>query len=783
MFLHMRLLRAKPCSKSSIKIQLLQSSRKLVVKTVISDVTVRVAGASTPGFCGLENVTSPSDLKASWYQLTKPRLDALLTASLRCGPEVQLLHLMDALNCELKNMQIKSRHCSAQHSSRAWQKAGLEVSSACDKYEAYVYRSRSLHNKLLVLRDRLIHTEGSSLFSSPSSAEKKDLLHQSRPSRTNEGSHCVLEYSQLLRLLDLLLLSFTRGNVGVENGLNHLLMLTGGGGAAEASGSLQWNRVRELMAAERELAAAVQTTLGPGPGPATLLNLFQVDWGGALLASFEKKVGQEDFPLTVLQNSSGQGDYRTRMDTSASGSNMEEKDGLYSSPCQMVPMASRGSKPALSSAPVSSPVMESGIQDSDVQQLPWTHDPLLQPLLCRAAALGLPTGYLLLERTVLKHLLTQHPHRPLREAVYVCGVLPRKEALLRLRTQMAIIRDELAVANGDDSAANASLSSLCIKDPGNVLMLLEACAAACQPIAESQLKHLSAMLSNAKYLERLMKLTGEPKEVDALGGSSGLDTVTQGTIAFKQGAMVLHSVAELPTQQAGEQMLPWDFSYAQHLLLAHSCPLISSEILISPCMELQHVLKVMGHLCFVLGCVPPKVETEQCNRNVEIGNQAIKGGREQFDPSSFTSLKQLSVAPVVVHHQGTYCAYITSFIIASLAWEAHLSLNPLDTTAGRFIRAQLFESRAGLFSTEDLICTLLASHSPNGNRAMDHVEEAYDTHHSENKAKDYDVVREGNDEDKESLVCALLVKMLEGSGENKMSRWLWSANDIELQKD
>jgi hypothetical protein len=76
-----------------------------------------------------------------------------------------------------------------------------------------------------------------------------------------------------------------------------------------------------------------------------------------------------------------------------------------------------------------------------------------------------------------------------------------------------------------------------------------------------------------------------------------------------------------------------------------------------------------------------------------------------------TTLKQLSVSPVVFHHQGTYCAYIMAFALASSAWDLHLGGNPLDPLAGRRLRRLLFEAKAGEGSHLDLILHLLEPES------------------------------------------------------------------------
>jgi hypothetical protein len=327
---------------------------------------------------------------------------------------------------------------------RDWKTAGLEVSSACDKYEAYVYRSTSLLKKLLVLRDRLSEASGSTLSADSGTFEDLVRTHQDSGRTRLEGPVTANEHFQLLRLVDLILLSFTRGNAGVENGLNHVLMLNGGGGAAEASGSPEWNRVRQLMEHERNLAAAVQSVLGPGPGPATVLNLFQVDWVGGYQSPHEMDAAElKASGAAVVQTSSLQGAMlhgdMSIMDISASGMCMDGASVLPKPQYCTVSEAGEASTTSCTAIASSSPLADLGSLGSNVQ-LPWAHDPLLQPLICRAAALGLPSGEILLERAVLKHLLTHHPHRPLREAVYVCGVLPRKEALLRLRAQMTVIR-------------------------------------------------------------------------------------------------------------------------------------------------------------------------------------------------------------------------------------------------------------------------------------------------------------------------------------------------------
>ena len=70
----------------------------------------------------------------------------------------------------------------------------------------------------------------------------------------------------------------------------------------------------------------------------------------------------------------------------------------------------------------------------------WEQDPLLQPLLQRAATLGLPLGTVLLERTSVQHLLRNHPDVSVRRAVYEAGLVPRKQALMQLRAQIATIR-------------------------------------------------------------------------------------------------------------------------------------------------------------------------------------------------------------------------------------------------------------------------------------------------------------------------------------------------------
>ncbi len=84
-------------------------------QTIVSVHAASQKSASVTGFCGLPDVTSPADLKAYWMRACKPRLDGLYGLCSACGPEVQLLHMLDGLICELKNIQIKARHCAAHH--------------------------------------------------------------------------------------------------------------------------------------------------------------------------------------------------------------------------------------------------------------------------------------------------------------------------------------------------------------------------------------------------------------------------------------------------------------------------------------------------------------------------------------------------------------------------------------------------------------------------------------------------------------------------------------------
>ena len=73
---------------------------------------------SKEGFCSLPCVDSPSAFKAYWYKVAKPQVESLYRSCTACGPEVQLLVLLDQLLCRLKNMQAKGRHCEARHESR-----------------------------------------------------------------------------------------------------------------------------------------------------------------------------------------------------------------------------------------------------------------------------------------------------------------------------------------------------------------------------------------------------------------------------------------------------------------------------------------------------------------------------------------------------------------------------------------------------------------------------------------------------------------------------------------
>lgn len=110
---------------------------------------------------------------------------------------------------------------------RQWQEAGAEVASACDKFEAYLFRSKAIYSKVRHIRDRLVQQlgqdEGPGQPSTASGPPPTSSIGHSRP--------------QLLRLSELLLLPFHRGGVAVEDGLSHLLALVGGGVAAEAAGS------------------------------------------------------------------------------------------------------------------------------------------------------------------------------------------------------------------------------------------------------------------------------------------------------------------------------------------------------------------------------------------------------------------------------------------------------------------------------------------------------------------------------------------------------------------
>ena len=110
---------------------------------------------------------------------------------------------------------------------RQWQEAGAEVASACDKFEAYLFRSTAIYGKVRHIRDRLLQqlaqAEGPGRLSS-SPGLSTSSLYYTRP-------------QQRLRLSELLLLPFHRGGVAVEDGLSHLLALVGGGIAAEAAGS------------------------------------------------------------------------------------------------------------------------------------------------------------------------------------------------------------------------------------------------------------------------------------------------------------------------------------------------------------------------------------------------------------------------------------------------------------------------------------------------------------------------------------------------------------------
>jgi hypothetical protein len=183
-------------------------------------------------------------------------------------------------------------------------------------------------------------------------------------------------------------------------------------------------------------------------------------------------------------------------------------------------------------------------------------------------------------------------------------------------------RDELASAKGENSAAHASLSSLFIKDPKNALMVLEACAATCQLVAESHIRNMGAAMLRSSTDPRHLMMRREPCAGaldDVQGGSRGEEPATESLTAcepcgptdvcmsatepsmqpnasaiqpMQPSASAVQQLPQLGTQ-AGVQVLPWDLSYAQQLLLGQACPLITSELLTSPCMDLQHVLKVM----------------------------------------------------------------------------------------------------------------------------------------------------------------------------------------------
>ncbi len=191
-----------------------------------------------------------------------------------------------------------------------------------------------------------------------------------------------------LRLADILLSQLGRRQL-VENGLSHLMLLTAGGEAATAGGTAESRRLEELAMEERRIVAEIRSALGPGRRATTVstLNLEDLDcW-----------------------------DARTEpLPTATAASSDQEREAQWH----------------LESPPTTSASL--------FQR--WSKDPLLQALLGRAAELGLPPGHILLERAALQHLLRNHPSRALRREVYIKGVLPRKEALLRLRADLAFIR-------------------------------------------------------------------------------------------------------------------------------------------------------------------------------------------------------------------------------------------------------------------------------------------------------------------------------------------------------
>ena len=184
--------------------------------------------------------------------MCKVRLDALYRACLTCGAnEFKLLEILDDLFHELKNIQAKARHCRTRHASRSdiilkvisiffltgdintgdlktliilsisfpradrdWREAGLEIASACDKFESYILRSTALHGQVQRLREVLDRNAYSG-------------LEDTQP----------LGHKDLALLAGLIAKSFARGGVTAEDGLSHILALNRGGLAAESSGS------------------------------------------------------------------------------------------------------------------------------------------------------------------------------------------------------------------------------------------------------------------------------------------------------------------------------------------------------------------------------------------------------------------------------------------------------------------------------------------------------------------------------------------------------------------
>ena len=146
-------------------------------------------------------------------------------------------------------------------------------------------------------------------------------------------------------------------------------------------------------------------------------------------------------------------------------------------------------------------------------------------------------------------------------------------------------RDDLAKIRGKPSASHAAMSSLAIGHPLSAASMLEAVAEAVRPAAERQLGAMAAVLDGSRRIEPPgSELDGGwPSHRASTSGGNGNGPTT--------GLGIDGGASSSSGGNGPRRLEPWNWAYAQQLLIDDACPLVSAGNL--PVLSLRSGVKVI----------------------------------------------------------------------------------------------------------------------------------------------------------------------------------------------